>query len=312
MRRRILQTVWPLMAILTLATGCRKSTDCGYCGNLETPYGVYTITGDGLVEIFWDEIDDGDLAGYNVYRSYNAEGPYERIGRSGDGYFVDGRVTNAITYYYAVTAYDRHGHETELSHETVHDTPRPAGTGLVVYDDDDWAGVDFSRYDTDMVLPWDDVGADMFLFWDGEDYAMASTDVYVGGYIYGTDLQGAGYVNDLDELDWAPVDGWSTSSADSVVMREGHAYWVWTWDGYFAKFRVRSIGYDFVVLDWAYQSDQDNPELVVMALPGSAAPPIHMGKRARNTKPLAPDAWQPGRRSGRSEIGSRERKEVLP
>ena len=68
----------------------------------------------------------------------------------------------------------------------------------------------------------------------------------------------------LDELDWAPEGGWSLETADVVTLYEGHGYLVWTWENHFAKFRVVEIGDDYVVIDWAYQIDEGNPELIVM------------------------------------------------
>jgi len=304
MKRRILMTGLLLIAAVAASivmSGCR-STDCGLCYiELSAPSGVFTVTGDGYVEIFWDPIPSSDVYGYQVYRSLNAEGPYTAIGRSGDADYVDDNVSNGITYYYAVTAYDRHDHESDLSYETIHDTPRPEGTGLVVYDLDELAGVDFSGYYDDMVLPWDDPYADMFLYWDGQDYAMASTDVIVGEYVYGTDIQTAGYVSSLDELDWAPEGGWTTEHADSVVLLPGYAYWVWTWENHFAKFRVHTVGDDFVVLDWAFQTDEGNPELVM--IPGNV--PTYHGKHARNGGALANSRPEPRVRGSRFTQGSR-------
>lgn len=96
-----------------------------------------------------------------------------------------------------------------------------------------------------------------------------STDDY-------TDIQDAGYLA-LDDVDWAPEEGWAPDG--EVPLTEGHCYIVWTWDNHFAKFRVASVAPDRVMIDWAYQVDEGNPELL---RPGSAAvsrPPL-AGSRA--------------------------------
>jgi hypothetical protein len=191
-------------------------------------------------------------------------------GYSVDEYYLDTQVSNGITYFYAVAARDWHGRESDLSYETVHDTPRPAGR-ITVYDEDALAGVDFSGFYQHMVIPWDDPYADMYLFWDGDRYAMQSTDVLYDDEVYGTDLQSAGWVESLDELDWAPEGGWTLDEADAVRLYEGHGYLVWTWDNHFAKFRVRELGEDYVVLDWAYQVDTGNPELILIGETGERA-----------------------------------------
>lgn len=69
----------------------------------------------------------------------------------------------------------------------------------------------------------------------------------------------------MDDVSWAPPDGWSVSPY-GVELIQGHTYVVWTYDSYFAKFRVVALlGTGGVpsaaVIDWAYQIDQDNPEL---------------------------------------------------
>jgi hypothetical protein len=285
--------------ILGLGLGlgaCRDSRSYWDEPELPAPSGVFSVTGDGWVELYWNPIQDVDLETYTIYRSLNAGGPYAVIGFSVDEYYRDGQVSNGITYYYAVAARDWNGRESDLSYETVHDTPRPAGR-ITVYDEDDFAGVDFSGFYQHMVIHWLDPYADMYLFWDGDRYAMQSTDVEVGNQVYGTDLQSAGWVESLDELDWAPQSGWTLDEADVVRLYAGHGYLVWTWDNHFAKFRVRELGEDYVVLDWAYQVDEGNPELTVIGGDGVAAPgkapraaaSDRISQRSSRTRPAAGD-----------------------
>jgi len=261
-----MKTIWATLAAVCaftvlLISGCEDVNHHHDYYPPPVPSGVYTITGDGYVEVLWSPVRTDDLDGYCIYRSLYPEGRYWQIGHSEDNYFVDEDVLNGETYYYAVSTYDWHGNESNLSYETVHDTPRPQGYDLTIYDQDDFAGVDFSGYYQDMIWPWDDSYIDMYLLWLDGRYCLASTDVEYEGSIYGTDIQYAGYTNSLDEIDWAPEGGWSTSIADTVTLYEGHAYVVWTWENNFAKFRVHRIGYDYVVIDWAFQIDEGNPEL---------------------------------------------------
>ncbi len=75
--------------------------------------------------------------------------------------FVDRNVSNGTTYYYAVSAVDRDGNESDLSQEAVHDTPRPAGQGLRLssYETNPRdSAYDFSRY---TVTDYDDPDADI-------------------------------------------------------------------------------------------------------------------------------------------------------
>ncbi len=260
-----------LLSVLLLVAACHAHDPCDDCYEPPAPSGIWTVTGDEYVEILWDDLYIHDLDGYRIYRSNHENGPYHSIGWSYDTYFVDEEVSNGFTYYYAVTAVDDWGNESELSYALIQDTPRPEGWDLEVGDYDEFAGVDFSGYYFHMIQPWDEWDTDMYLFWDEDDerYAFASTDVEVGDQIFGTDIQYAGIVESLDELDWAPTEGWTPESADVVNLFEGHAYWVWTWDNHFAKFRVIEIGWDYVVIDWAYQIDEGNPELDIIAGGGS-------------------------------------------
>ncbi|KPL19123.1 MAG: hypothetical protein AMJ92_04415 [candidate division Zixibacteria bacterium SM23_81] len=271
-RLLLLRFLLPMWVGLTMI-GCSDVNRCSDYTPPPIPSGVYTITGDGLVEVLWSEVRIEDLDGYKIYRSPREDGIYRRIGRSEDNYFVDQDVQNGVVYYYAVSSYDWDGNESDLSYETVHDTPRPEGFDLIIYDEDARAGVDFSGYYHHMIQSWDDPFVDLYLLWLNGRYCLASTDVEYQGAIYGTDVQYAGYVNSLDEIDWAPDGGWSVDIADTVRLYEDHAYLVWTWENNFAKFQVVHIGYDYVVIDWAFQVDEGNPELKTLPTSGNQQPP---------------------------------------
>jgi hypothetical protein len=69
-----------------------------------------------------------------------------------------------------------------------------------------------------------------------------------------------GFTESFDDIDYAPQTGWSENGWAEIIA--GHTYVVWTRDLHYAKLRVTSIGSDFVNIRWAYQLDQDNPELI--------------------------------------------------
>ena len=111
------------LTFLFLGAGCE---DCESPDGVPPPIpsGVYSVTGDGFVEIFWDPIRGyDDLAGYGVYRSTgDPEGPYYRLERlhgAEEDYYYDDTAQNGTTYYYAVDAFDFDGNESELSIEDV-------------------------------------------------------------------------------------------------------------------------------------------------------------------------------------------------
>jgi hypothetical protein len=259
-----------LAALALFAAGCDDDDDIIYDFDdpPAVPTGVTTVTGDGFVDIFWNPVYEEDVVGYGVYRSTTLNGTYHRIatvpGRDSD-YYRDSGLTNGLTLFYAVDAFDDEGQESELSFEDAFDTPRPAGTNLTVLarqEDPSRAGIDFSDHALpSFVTAYNALDTDVFFHrLDGILYAK-------GTQIAGSwnDLQDLGWTESMDDVSWAPDQGWSLSP-NGVELIEGHTYVVWTWDSYFAKFRVVDI-FDSPVgptgarVDWAYQIDQNNPEL---------------------------------------------------
>ena len=224
------------------------------------PRAVYSVTGDHAVEIGWIGNTEYDLDGYRVYRNNEPSGYFERIATVSESrtHYTDRDVRNGRTYYYAVAAFDKSGNESELSHGDVFDTPRPAGRDLYLTNatrEPRRSGYDFSRFE---VLDYRDLEADIFFWSTPEDGDwMVATERDSNTF---TDIQDAGFVH-LDDVDWAPEDGWAPTGDVPLIV--GHSYIVWTWDNYFAKFRVLDIDDREVRIDWAYQVDRGNPELRV-------------------------------------------------
>ncbi len=270
--------------------GCHwHDDDCDDCGPgyypdthaPAAPRGVSSVTGDRSVEIYWVENTESDLDGYRIYRNDEPDGYFEKIGSVGYSAtsYVDRSARNGQTYYYAVTAFDDYGNESELSYELVFDTPRPDGRNLRVFNAanrDRDAGYDFSAQ---RVVDADDISADIYYWYTEEEGAwLVATERSADEY---TDIQDAGF-HRMDDVGWAPDGGWSPTGDSPAI--EGHVYLVWTWDNHFAKVRVVSIESDSIVLDWAYQTDRGNPELRVPNLPGFGKEPGG-GDRAHRAGP---------------------------
>lgn len=241
------------IAAVALTTGCRNEDRV--IGTNNPPHdveGVYSVTGDQKVTIYWRENQDNDIDHYKVYRNSAPTGTFTSIGSAVQPPFVDTNVTNGTTYYYAVSAVDTQGRESaNLSFENVFDTPRPEGTNVTLTD----ASV------TPATAGWD------FSAFNRVSSTSASADIYFnassGALVYagtGVKIQDAGLV-DLVDVDFGPPasDGWS---ADGIVEAiPGHSYIVLTADNHYAKFEVVSKSAGSIVIDWAYQIDPNNPEL---------------------------------------------------
>jgi hypothetical protein len=119
------------------------------------------------------------------------------------------------------------------------------------------SGYDFSAF---TVQPWNSITTDVYFGSPSGIPTLFGRGAAVG---VGVDVQDYGFV-DLDYVDWAPeiFDGWSPSKR--VEMIPGHSYVVQILDGeyyQYAKVYCQSVSNDLVVLDWAYQQGQGNPEL---------------------------------------------------
>lgn len=252
-----------LLLVLPFVVGCDE--DCSECpvpvvDNAPPfpPDGVFSVTGDEMVTIYWNDNWENDLDGYAIYRHTEATGNYAWLAdvSASQTYYVDEPLVNGDTWYYAVAAFDRAGNESDLSYETVFDTPRPEGFGLVLMDylgQNDQSGWDFDRFTR-------------------QRSDLSTTDIYFGvdtgvGYIYtnaGVDIQDYGLI-DLIDVDWAPDSGWSDAGRAEAIERHSYIIRINGPQGSnFAKIEVLSVtisGTASVTLDWAYQEVLDLPEL---------------------------------------------------
>jgi hypothetical protein len=228
------------------------------------PRGVYSITGDREVLVGWYPNQENDLDGYIIYSNLEESGTYTEIAtvdRNATSY-VDKDVDNGVTYYYAVSAFDFDGNESDLS-PVVDDTPRPSGKNVRLEDyflEPDLSGFDFSRPER---------GAQAFDRPDIDIYFGVDIEVRVP-YINsdsGIEMQDLGYTDSMDDVDISPTKGFTTLFVEAII---GHTYAFLTPDGHYAKIRVTDMEIDWlgddireawVIFDWAYQLQHDNPEL---------------------------------------------------
>ena len=255
--------VLPILLILAIAlSGCSDDEILIINEIPAAPQGVFSITGDNAVYIFWNAPYEADLDEFFVYRSFEPVNNFVVIGTviADDNpnldlvlhQYTDNTAVNGQTYYYAVASVDFAGQVSELSAEDVFDTPRPEGTIIIpeISTDPTIAGLDLS---TQSRVSWNDPNADIYLDTVAGIFYINATDTL-------TDLQDMGYTESFDDIGYAPTTGWSENGWAEVIL--GHTYVIWTRDLHYAKLRVTTITSSFVDFQWAYQLDQDNPELV--------------------------------------------------
>ncbi len=93
------------------------------------PSGLLSNAGDASVSLDWGDNTESDFASYNVYRSQSS-GTYGAALATGltSSDYIDFTALNGVTYYYAVTAVDSLGNESEIVNETsaTPTSPNPA------------------------------------------------------------------------------------------------------------------------------------------------------------------------------------------
>ena len=80
----------------------------------------------------------------------------------------------------------------------------------------------------------------------------------------GVEFYGNAPVGDLTDIDWAPNQFYSPAPIDARVGW-GYVFEMSGGDAFarYGSLRVTHVGQDFLILDWAYQTDPGNPELIV-------------------------------------------------
>lgn len=261
--------------ILSMFLGC--SVDV-FEGNIdrtppEAPRNVFSITGDNEVIVAWNENRERDLDYYVVYKSSDTDGPFKFIGETYDTYFI-ADIPNGLTYYFAVSAVDFDGNESDLSMDDVWDTPRPEGYetyvwALIEYDIDDYenygrCGIDFSDFKSDMTQSFDNSSNDVF-------FDIADGQVFMNVYnLDDTDISIYGPTEFLSDVDFVYEDtDWIESGY--LPVYEDYSYVIWTWDNHFVTIRIEEVYDDLVVFSWAYQTDPGNPQLKMSVLNNKGA-----------------------------------------
>jgi hypothetical protein len=255
-----------------LAAGCseddERPLDCTRSDPPNAPTGVYSITADTEIWIFWTANQESDIAGYDVYYNTDGTNRFEylaTVDADPEPYYVDTGLSNGETRYYAVLAFNEAGLESPLSFEDVFDTPRPEGRVTLEARETfpGSAGFDFEDL-LSAPVAFDDAEADFYLSRAGSDpprlVVRSGVDVQDFGY-FGPD-------SGIDGIDWAPEFGWL--AADSVECVEGHGYVFRLVAAdmavHYAKVYVVTVtlgSQPRVLLDWAYQVAPGNQELSI-------------------------------------------------
>lgn len=273
------------LPVLVAFAACNDDSNVGPGTPPEAPDALSSTSLDGGVALTWSDNpfkNNPDLfQNYRVYStSYDLDN--NRCGTSWllEGAtvapeFVVGALTNGVSRCFTVTALSVDGVESSRS-PTRPDTPRPDARNVVLYAAQDRASESGFRF-------WQDLNGDR-VAQDGElglvrDAGASSIDFFVdrdvGGDLFLTPVRpgtGVEYydetapVEDLTTIDFAADRLYRTSG---VLAIPGYGYVFETdgGDGFkrYGAVRVTHVGQTFLILDWAFQTDPGNPELIVVS-----------------------------------------------
>jgi len=256
--KRALLILAILAGLSLIITSCEKKV---YVYEPDTtppssPKGVYSVTSDRTVYIYWEENDERDFSKYRIYWSLDRHSVFTYLATTTVPEYIDQNLTNGTTYYYIITAVDFSGNESGNS-ATIEDTPRPEGHNYTLFYMQAYPNVSGFSFDNRTVVPWNSSTCDIYL-------DKPSTILYINTTQRNgvwNDIQDMGFTNDLNEITYAPDTGWSELGYVEVIP--GHTYVIWTWDLHYAKLRVTYVpdSHDYMQFEWAYQTAPNNQEL---------------------------------------------------
>jgi hypothetical protein len=285
---------WPVAVLLLLVGGCSDDPS-GPTGNPpDVPVGLVSTTLDGAVALSWAdnsfEADPNNFQNYRVYStSYNLDAPPGTDGCGVDWRvegttvapeFLVGAMANGVPRCFAVSAESLNGVESPWS-ATRFDTPRPESRNQVVYPiqvSSDSSGFRFWDDDGDNIVQHAELGrvrpggaADVDFFVDRDAAGnLFLTPVRAGT---GVEFYSDQPVGDLTSIDFAPClpgptageCGSYSSAPIEAFPGMGYVFEMTAGDQFlrFGAVRVTHVGRAFVILDWSFQTDPGNIELLV-------------------------------------------------
>lgn len=274
---------WWMLGALAAVAACSSHDQTGPGVPPDVPASLSSASLDGAIALNWADNSyvsaPANFQNYRVYStSYDLDqnqcgSTWQLEGTTVAPEFVVGALANGVPHCYTVTAVSIDGFESDRS-PVRSDTPRPDSRNTILYAfefQDAGSGFRF----------WDDLngdggvqGAELGLIRAG---SAASIDFFVDrdgiGDLYLTPVRagtGVEYydennpVEDLTSIDFAADRTYRTSGI-LAIPGYGYVFEMNGGDGFkrYGAVRVSHVGRDFLILDWAYQTDPGNPELLV-------------------------------------------------
>ena len=272
-----------IVPLLLLAACNSDSTGPGGGRAVDAPNSLTSTSLDGAVALTWSDNSftaDPDIFDlYTVYStSYDLYAgvcgtSWEIEGTTVAPEFVVGALTNGVSRCFGVTAVSIDGVESGRS-PLRNDTPRPdarnvaifarqfsiPGSGFRFWQDVNGDGSP-QNAELGLIKAGTALEADLTVERDAVTDRLFLTPNRAG---VGIALYGNAPIEDLTSIDIAPNTGFAAGGLEALPGW-GYVVEIAEADGFFryGALRVTHVGRDLLILDWAYQSDPGNPELVV-------------------------------------------------
>lgn len=278
---------WCLAAFVVSGVAC-GSDSAGNGRAVDAPATLTSTTLDGAVALIWSDNpftdDPDDFDRYQVYStSFDIDAVPARCGESFrlEGTtvapeFIVAALPNGVPLCFAVTAVSRDGIESPQS-PLRGDTPRPDARNVAInarqFSIDDSAFRFWQDLNGDEQVQADELGlakqgtasdADFSIERDGAG-SLFLTPVRSGVTVAlydGSSAPGTQPVADLTGIDVAPETGFARPGLEALPGF-GYVFEAPAGDGFprYGAVRVTHVGRDFLIFDWAFQTDPGNPEL---------------------------------------------------
>ena len=267
----------PLLAVLA----CSEDS-VGPGEPLDAPTTLTSVSLDGAVALTWSDNpyqqDPDFFQNYRVYStSYNLDtdvcGSSWRLeGTTVAPEFIVGALANGAPRCFTVTAESIDLVESDRS-PIRSDTPRPDARNVAVYARQVSVLGSGFRFFRDMNNDGLAQPAELGRIESGDlgdvDFSVERDGL---GRLFLTPvrlnttvaLYGTAPVGDLTGIDFAPLDGYDVTGIEAVPGW-GYVFEMSGGDGFarYGAVRVTHVGPSFLIMDWAYQTDPGNPELIV-------------------------------------------------
>ncbi len=271
------------LPVLVLFAACSDDSGTGPGEAPDVPASLSSTSLDGAIALVWsDNAYQSDPSNFQNYRIYSTTYDLDQNlcgsswtleGTTVAPEFLAGALTNGIPRCFEVTAVSVDGFESAPSPVRA-DTPRPDARNVVLFAVQAQTEGSGFRF-------WDDLNDDglvqdseLGLVRDGTSNSIdflvdrdVSGDLSLTPVRVGTGVEyydATDPVEDLTSIDFAEDRTYRTSG---ILAIPGFGY-VFEMDGddgflRYGALRVTHVGQTFLIMDWAFQTDPGNPELIV-------------------------------------------------